>query len=168
MKLVTVAALIFTSVSALGGDQAPPADSPNVAVVKRYYAAINRGDAKAAAAEFADDGKNFGRAVGRQGIEVRIVDILKTFPDWHMEILEIADAGDVVVVRCKVSGTHRGVGTMPLNNMPVGAQPTGKRFEVTHMHWHKLRDGAIVEHYANRDDLGMLRQLGLIPPGSKE
>jgi len=164
MKLVTVAALILASVSTFGGDQAPAADSPNVAVVKRYYAAINRGDAKAAAAEYADDAKNFGRAVGRQGLEVRIVDILKTFPDWHMEILEIADAGDVVVVRCKVSGTHRGVGTMPMNNMPVGAQPTGKRFEVTHMHWHKLRDGAIVEHYANRDDLGMLRQLGLVPP----
>jgi predicted ester cyclase len=168
MKLVTVAALVLASVSAFGGDQAPAADSPNVAVVKRYYAAINRGDAKAAAAEFADDGKNFGRAVGRQGLEARIVDILKTFPDWHMEILEIADAGDVVVVRCKVSGTHRGVGTMSMNNMPVGAQPTGKRFEVTHMHWHKLRDGAIVEHYANRDDLGMLRQLGLVPPDTRK
>ena len=164
MKLVAFAALILASVSALGGDQVPAADSPNVAVVKRYLAAFNRGDAKAAAAEFSENAMNFGKAVGRQGFEARIAEIRNVFPDWHMEIVEIADAGDVVVVRCKVTGTHRGVATMNLNGMPVGAQPTGKRFEVTHMHWHKLRDGAIVEHYANRDDLGTLRQLGLAPP----
>ena len=48
--------------------------------------------------------------------------------------------------------------------MLVGVQPTGKRFEVSHIHWYTLRDGKIVEHYANRDDLGMMQQLGLVPP----
>ncbi len=47
--------------------------------------------------------------------------------------------------------------------MLVGVEPTGKRFEVSHIHWYTLRDGKIVEHYANRDDLGMMRQLGLLP-----
>ena len=28
----------------------------------------------------------------------------------------------------------------------------------------QLKDGVIVEHWANRDDLGMARQLGWIPP----
>jgi hypothetical protein len=27
-----------------------------------------------------------------------------------------------------------------------------------------MRDGKIAEHFANRDDIGMLRQLGLFPP----
>jgi len=126
------------------------------------------GPAAIAARRVHGDGLLDWVGLGRQGLEARIVDILKTFPDWHMEILEIADAGDVVVVRCKVSGTHLGVGTMSMNNMPPGSQPTGKRFEVTHMHWHKLRDGVIVEHYANRDDLGMLRQLGLVPPDTQK
>jgi hypothetical protein len=27
-----------------------------------------------------------------------------------------------------------------------------------------LLDGEIVEHFANRDDVGMMRQLGLLPP----
>jgi predicted ester cyclase len=47
--------------------------------------------------------------------------------------------------------------------MLVGVPPTGKRFEVSHIHWYTLRDGKIVEHYANRDDLGMMRQLELLP-----
>jgi predicted ester cyclase len=51
---------------------------------------------------------------------------------------------------------------MALNGMPVGAAPTGKSFEVSHIHWQTLQGGQIVEHYANRDDLGMLRQLGLL------
>jgi hypothetical protein len=38
--------------------------------------------------------------------------------------------------------------------------PTGKHFEVTHIHWHKLRDGLFIDHYAVRDDLKMMSQLG--------
>jgi hypothetical protein len=32
------------------------------------------------------------------------------------------------------------------------------------MHWYKLRDGKIVEHYASRDDVGEMQQLGMLPP----
>jgi hypothetical protein len=35
------------------------------------------------------------------------------------------------------------------------------------MHWYKLRDGKIVDHFASRDDLGMTQQLGLLPPASR-
>jgi len=160
----TVVVSVFALSMPLASCQTDGLEMQNQEVVRRYVAHINRGDAKAAAAEYATDAKNFGRPVGREGIETRLEDIFTTFPDWHMEILEMTAAGQVVVVRCQVSGTHRGVGTMALNGMPVGAAPTGKRFEVTHIHWHTLRDGKIVEHYANRDDLGMLRQLGLLPP----
>jgi predicted ester cyclase len=73
-------------------------------------------------------------------------------------------AGDAVIVRCRVSGTHRGVATKRLNGgFLMGIQPTGKRFEVQHIHWYKLRDGTITDHFTNRDDLGMIQQLGLLP-----
>ena len=101
----------------------------------------NRHDAKAAAAEHSEDTKNFGNLVGRKGIEDRQVDVFTTFPDWHMEIVQMIGSGDVVVVRARVSGTHKGVAKMALNGVPVGTAPTGKRFEVTHMHWYTLRDG---------------------------
>jgi predicted ester cyclase len=49
-------------------------------------------------------------------------------------------------------------------NLLMGAAPTNKHFEAQHIHWYKLRDGKIVEHFATRDDIGMTRQLGLLPP----
>jgi hypothetical protein len=47
--------------------------------------------------------------------------------------------------------------------MLVGVPPTGKRFEVSHIHWYTLRDEKIVAHYGNRDDISMMQQLGLMP-----
>ena len=76
--------------------------------------------------------------------------------------------GESVVVRCKVSGTHKGVGAKRINGgFLVGVQPTGKRFEVQHIHWYKLHDGKITDHFTNRDDLGMTQQLGLLPSANR-
>lgn len=35
---------------------------------------------------------------------------------------------------------------------------------MTQSHWFRVVDGLIVEHWANRDDLGTARQLGWMPP----
>lgn len=165
MRKAVIAAVLTTSLSPLALAQTVDVQAQNQAVIRQNLESINRGDSKAAAADFAEDAKNFGRPVGREGIRRTLEDIFTTFPDWRMEILEIVAQGDVVIVRCQVSGTHRGIGTRPVNGgMLVGVQPTGKRFEVSHIHWYTLRDGKIIEHYANRDDLGMMRQLGLLPP----
>ena len=43
-------------------------------------------------------------------------------------------------------------------------QPTGRTFEVQHNHMYRVLDGKIAEHFANRDDVGMMWQLGLFPP----
>lgn len=136
----------------------------NLEIIRRQIEKWASGDVNAIAEDFAVETCNHGEAVGRAGVEEVIEDIWRTFPDWHAEILEIAAAEDSVVVRLNVSGTHRGVGRFPVNGgMLVGLEPTGKSFEVQHIHWYKLRGGKIVDHYANRDDLGMMQQLGLLP-----
>jgi predicted ester cyclase len=135
----------------------------NETVIRTNLEKINRGDAKGAAADWSEDTQHFGRWVGREGVETVLGDVLATFPDYHLEIVDIVAADDVVVVRCNVSGTHLGVGKLRVNGgMLVGVQPTGKRHQIAHIHWYTLRDGKIVQQYATRDEQGMMRQLGLL------
>jgi predicted ester cyclase len=75
-------------------------------------------------------------------------------PDLHFTIEELVAEGDTVASRVTMSGTHLG----PFQGIP----PTGRSFEQAHMHFVRFRDGKAIEHRAVRDDLGMMRQLGLI------
>ena len=47
---------------------------------------------------------------------------------------------------------------------PVAFPPTGRTFAITQTHWFRVRDGRVLEHWANRDDLGMAEQAGWVPP----
>src|SRR5260370_1051671 len=42
--------------------------------------------------------------------------------------------------------------------------PTGQACSITQTHWFRVADGKVIEHWANRDDMGMARQLGWVPP----
>ena len=44
----------------------------------------------------------------------------------------------------------------------LGILPTGRKIEVNEIHIYRLKDGKAVEHRAGRDDLGAMRQLGVI------
>jgi len=164
MKIVLVALAI-----AVGGISVAIADdlgvtANNIAVIRAEHDKLNRGDWQAASEEFSQDTRNFGKPAGQAGIRRVLEDIYRTFPDWRMEIVDIAAAGDSVIVRCKVSGTHNGVGKIPVNGgLLVGVAPTHKHFEAQHIHWYIVHDGKIVDHYAARDDIGMMQQLGLLP-----
>jgi predicted ester cyclase len=89
------------------------------------------------------------------------------FSGLRFEIHEAAAQEDLVVVHVTMSGRHTGdfvsyrPGTADVDTvMP----PTGREFSVSHTHWFRTRDGMIIEHWANRDDLAMARQAGWVPP----
>jgi predicted ester cyclase len=44
-----------------------------------------------------------------------------------------------------------------------GIPPVGERFAVQQSRWFRVADGKVAEHWAVRDDLGMMRQLGVMP-----
>ena len=146
----------------------PPAaslEARNEAVIRRHHDAINAGDVAAAAAFYADTVRNNGNIVVRARLFAIMQDNSRTFPDWKMTIDRLIARGDEVVALMTVSGTHKGVSQRPVNGgVYLGVAPTGKSFSVLHTHWFTLKDGLIVEHRATRDDLGMSRQLGLLPP----
>ena len=136
----------------------------NVAAIRAHHELLNKGDVPGAVQYFAVDTRNHGVPVGRNGLLRVLTDIYTTFPDWRMEIVSLDAVGDDVVIRCIVTGTHKGVGKIPVNGgLLVGVPPTGKGFKVQHIHWYTLKDGLIVEHRANRDDIGMMQELGLLP-----
>jgi hypothetical protein len=49
-----------------------------------------------------------------------------------------------------------------------GDPPTGRRVTWTETRWARWQDGRVVEHWANTDALGMLRQLGLVQPTARD
>ncbi len=75
-------------------------------------------------------------------------------PDVHYAVEGMIAEGDMVACRVTCSGTHEGE--------LWGILPTGKRFSVEHVHWHRLADGKLVERWGVRDDLGMVQQLGVV------
>ena len=137
----------------------------NRAIAEQFHEAFNRGDLDAAAGFFAENCRNHGRQVGRSGVRMVLGEIKTNFPDARITTLNSVAEGDWVVVRCNYSGTHLGSARLPVDGgMLVGVEPTGRSFEVQHIHMFRMQNGKIVEHFANRDDVGMMRQLGLIPP----
>jgi predicted ester cyclase len=137
----------------------------NKALIRRLYdEGINRHDAAAAAAFYALDAKNHGRTVGRLGMQRVFEALFSTFPDFHYGIEEATAEGDRVVCKLTMTGTHGGEPTMPaaFSGMLAGVAPTRRKVEVLQFHSFRISGGQIVEHSAVRDDLGMLKQLGLI------
>ena len=82
----------------------------------------------------------------------------RAFADLRIEPLDVIAEADKVVIRARVSGRQVG----PFAGMPA----TGRKFSVEHTHIVRILDGKIVEHWANRDDCGMMRQLGLLRIGA--
>jgi steroid delta-isomerase-like uncharacterized protein len=83
-----------------------------------------------------------------------VTTLTTAFPDLRITVDDIMVAGDKVVGRITMSGTHQGEF--------LGIPATGKAFRVSHIQIYRFAGGKAVEHWAVRDDLGMLRQLGLI------
>jgi steroid delta-isomerase-like uncharacterized protein len=78
----------------------------------------------------------------------------ETFSDFRFELQEVVAEDDRVVVMATMTGTHTGT--------VHGIPPTRKPFHQRQIHLFRLRGGQIVEHSALRDDLGLLKQLGVL------
>jgi len=94
---------------------------------------------------------------GRDGLKQAIERVSKGLSDASMTIDDLIAEGDAVAVRLTSPATQTG----PFMGIP----PSGKRYEIGEIHWFRLRDGRIAEHWHQADFLGMLRQLGAMPGG---
>ncbi len=78
----------------------------------------------------------------------------QSFPDMHMEVIDLIAENDNVAGRFTCSATHLGEW--------LGHAPSGRRFEaVDEVYIFLFRDGKIVSAWGIEDTLDRLKQLGL-------
>ena len=78
------------------------------------------------------------------------------FPDWHVEIVALLCEGSLVAARWQGHATHQGEFR--------GLAATGRRIAVCGMNFYEIADDKIAAEWEQMDSLGMLQQLGVMPP----
>jgi steroid delta-isomerase-like uncharacterized protein len=98
---------------------------------------------------------------GPEDVKRFISEFRQAFPDFRSVIEDQVAEGDKVVTRWRASGTHQGEFR--------GIAPTGNTITVTGIGIFRFsEEGKVVESWDNMDQLGMMRQLGVIPAPEKQ
>jgi predicted ester cyclase len=93
---------------------------------------------------------------GPEGFRQYFTMMRTAFPDVHLTVEDIFAEGDKVVMRYTARGTHKG------EFMSIA--PTGKQVTMTGTVISHHVGGKQVEAWVSLDQLGMLQQLGVVPP----
>ena len=131
----------------------------NKAVVRRFFAALDDQDIDAVGDLLASDYRlhfdgnpemDRGAGIGFFGA------FLAAFPDISHQVQDQLAEGDRIATRILVRGTHQ--------NEMMGIPPTGKEIAISAINMIRIDQGKIAEHWVNSDSLGMMMQLGVVPP----
>jgi steroid delta-isomerase-like uncharacterized protein len=95
-----------------------------------------------------------GSALGPGSFKQLVMMYRSAFPDVEFSIEDLLCDDDKVVIRNSFHGTHTGTF--------MGISATGKHISQEQIHIVRVASGQIVEHWAVRDDLSLMRQLGVI------
>jgi predicted ester cyclase len=108
--------------------------------------------------DYLDHDPPWGADGTRAGMRATGAMIRAALPDWRSDLHLLVAEDDVVAEHFTAHGTHRGE--------LMGVAPTGKELFLRGINIFRLRDGRIVERWGRLDELGFLRQLGVIPEDS--
>lgn len=169
--LILLAVLVpFIIAGCFGGQKiAGESNDGNVAVVKKYFKAIDNRDAGAMPGLFAVDAKQgfVGNApiIGIKAIEIKLELILSQIESMKTEFINFTSEGDTVVAHVKHDAVFKAGGAF--KNRAGIHPPLIVLTESTNVSWQaiasfRLKDGLIVEEQIVRDELAILQQLGTI------
>jgi predicted ester cyclase len=113
------------------------------------------GLADVVAPDAVEHGARPGEKQGFEGAKETMLWLGRVFSDQRWEIHQVIGEGDTVVVHA----THHGRHTGDL----MGLAPTGREVAYDYVHIVKFRDGKGAEHWGFRDQLTLMRQLGIGP-----
>lgn len=133
----------------------------NKSLVRRWYEEVFNRRNPAAIDEFIapnciEHNPFPGQAPGIEGVKQVIGMYLAAFPDVQVVAQDMVAEEDKVAVRYTARATHRGEF--------MGIAPTGKEVTVTGIEIVRIAGGKMVEHWEQVDQLGLMQQLGVIPP----
>ena len=132
-------------------------------IVEELFRRLADGDDTAVDQFIADDLVNHAagpQRQGREGWKQILANIRNDLGRGGLETHHIIAEGDLVAHHITLTGTHQ-ASTMPLlAGVPVTSTPV----TWTLIHIWRIADGKIAEHWACRDDVGLLRQVGAWPP----
>ncbi|MCQ3978362.1 MAG: ester cyclase [Anaerolineae bacterium] len=135
----------------------PAAKSP---VQRIFDQAFNQGDLAIVDELVAVDGVThslpWGLPTGRQGLKQLIIMFRTAFPDLHCILEDEISETHKSAAHWTMRGTHQG----PF----LGNPPTGRSIRVQGIIFTHTANGRIVEDWLLVDQMGMLQQLGIVPP----
>ena len=132
----------------------------NKAIVRRFYEEIDKGNLaildELVAPDYLDHSPPPfpGLAPGREGLKQAFKLFWEATPGVHHIDEQIAE-GDKVVTRLTCTGKHEG-------DLP-GAPRTGNELRMTSITIHRLSNGKLVEKWSEKDMIGFLQQIGVMP-----
>jgi predicted ester cyclase len=147
------------------------------ALAERHFAALAAGDAALAAKcihpahvnHMAADEPPACAIPGVPGFMATGAWLRLAFSDLSFEVIELTADADRTMAHVRMTGRQTGPFVVfPPGAKPVVFAPTGLSFGVRQVHVLRHRDGLHGEHIAVRDDLGMMTQLGHLPPSPRE
>ena len=126
----------------------------NKTVVRQYF--DNWGTRESLAPDFVAHMPGIPEPMNREAFVQLQGVILAAFPDFVPTLEEQIATGDKVANRLVFHGTHKGAFQ--------GIPPTGKRITLSALTIERVVGDKIVEHWLEFDALGMMQQLGVVPP----
>jgi predicted ester cyclase len=136
----------------------------NKFLVRRFYEEIDKGNLdildELVAPDYLDHNPPPfpGMHAGLEGLKQAFKVFREATPGHHQIEDQIAE-GDKVVTRLTSYGKHEG-------DLP-GAPKTGNDLKMTSITIHRIANGKLVEKWAEKDMLGFLRQIGVMPAPSR-
>jgi steroid delta-isomerase-like uncharacterized protein len=132
----------------------------NKTIVRRFEELFNEKQVDRAdefvAPDYIDHGALPGQAPGLDGAKQKWAMYIAAIPDLRVPIEDMVAEGDKVVVRWTAEGTQRGE--------LLGIPPAGKRLRFSGISIYRLAEGKVAEVWEQFDRLGLMQQLGVVPP----
>ncbi len=144
------------------GEQAVSAED-NKALVRRFVDEVqSKGNTdlidEICSAEFVNHSAPPGIPPDCEGIKILTAMFRGAFPDSYFTVEDMIAEGDKVATRKTFHGTHEGEF--------MGIPPSGRSVSMGLIDIVRISEGRVVEHWSMGDNLGMMRQLGVVPqPG---